>query len=186
MRFPPIMRNLKRGPQVVLPKDFGVVVAFTGVGRRSVVVDAGAGSGFLAVALGNVAKKVITYERRKEFAELAERNIKRSGLRNVKLKRKDVFKGIDEREVDLVTLDLADAEKAVKHAKKALREGGYVVGFLPNMEQVKSFVKELERNNFSEIFTLECITREILVREQGMRPENTGLMHTVYLTFGRK
>jgi len=28
--------------------------------------------------------------------------------------------------------------------------------------------------------------REILVREAGVRPENMGLMHTVYLTFGRK
>lgn len=180
------MRKLKRGPQVVLPKDFGLVVAFTGVGRRSIVVDAGAGSGFLAIALGNIAKKVIAYERREEFAELAERNIKASGLRNVRVKRKDVFGGIDERGVDLVTLDLAEADKAVKHARDALKEGGHVVGFLPHMEQVKSFVRELEKNGFSEIFTVECITREILVRESGVRPENTGLMHTVYLTFGRK
>jgi tRNA (adenine57-N1/adenine58-N1)-methyltransferase len=186
LRFPPIMRNLKRGPQVVLPKDFGMVVAFTGIGRKSTVVDAGAGSGFLAIALGNIAKSVVTYERREEFAKLAERNIKASGLRNVKIKRKDVFKGISERDVDLVTLDLADSEKVVKHAKKALKEGGYVVGFLPNMEQVKEFVKELERDKFSEVFTMECIMREILVREAGVRPENMGLMHTVYLSFGRK
>jgi tRNA (adenine57-N1/adenine58-N1)-methyltransferase len=72
------MRNLKRGPQVVLPKDFGMVAAFTGIGKKSVVVDAGAGSGFLAVALGNIAKSVVTYERREEFAKLAERNIKAS------------------------------------------------------------------------------------------------------------
>ncbi|MCX6775356.1 MAG: methyltransferase domain-containing protein [Candidatus Micrarchaeota archaeon] len=186
MRFPPIMRNLKRGPQVVLPKDFGMVAAFTGIGKKSVVVDAGTGSGFLAIALGNIAKNVVTYERREEFAKLAERNIKASGLRNVKIKRKDIFKGISERDLDLVTLDFADSEKVVKHAKKALKEGGYVVGFLPNMEQVRDFVRELEKNKFSEVFTMECITREILVRETGMRPENMGLMHTVYLTFGRK
>lgn len=186
MRFPPIMRNLKRGPQVVLPKDFGMVAAFTGIGKKSTVVDAGTGSGFLAIALGNIAKSVVTYEWREEFAKLAERNIKASGLRNVKIKRKDVFKGISERDVDLVTLDLADSEKAIRYAKRALKDGGYAVGFLPNMEQVKEFVRELEKNKFSEVFTMECITREILVREQGVRPENMGLMHTVYLTFGRK
>ena len=186
MRFPDLLRGLKRGPQVVLPKDFGLVVAFTGVGRDSLIVDAGAGSGFLAISLANIAKKVVSYEWREEFASIAEKNIARTGLKNIEIRKKDVFKGISERNVDLVTLDLADADKVVKNAKRALKKGGYVVGFLPNVEQVKKFVKELEKNKFVEIFTIESIVREILVRKEGVRPETKGLLHTVYLTFARK
>ena len=44
-RLPPILKKLKRGPQVLLPKDLGMIVAYGGMSKESVVVDAGAGSG---------------------------------------------------------------------------------------------------------------------------------------------
>ena len=72
MHFPEILKKCKRGPQVILPKDRGVILAYSGVGKNSVVVDAGAGSGWLAISLANVAKKVTSYEWREEFAELAD------------------------------------------------------------------------------------------------------------------
>ncbi len=186
MRFNPLLRKLKRGPQVVLPKDIGMILAFTGVGKTSKVVDAGAGSAWLAISLGNVAKSVVTYERREEFAELARKNVERAGLKNVKVKVADVFDGISEKNLDLITLDLAESDKAVLHAFKALRTGGYLVGYLPHSEQVSRFVRECETVGFGEVFTIECIVREMLVREQGFRPENVGLMHTAYLVFARK
>jgi len=187
MHFPDILRRLKRGPQVMLPKDIGLILAFTGVGRKSLVVDAGAGSGWLAVALGNVAKKVVAYERREDFAQLAEDNVKRSGLqRYVKIKRKDIFEGIEEKELDLVTLDMADSEKVLVHAYAALKVGGMVVGYLPHAEQVQRFVKAAREAGFKDDFTLECIIREMLVREQGFRPDTTGLWHTAYLVFAKK
>ncbi len=185
--FPENLRKLKRGPQVMLPKDIGMVLAFTGVGKKSTCIDAGAGSGWLAVALGNVAKKVVSYERREDFALLAEENVKRAGLaRYVKIKRKDIFEGIEEEEVDLVTLDMADSEKVVPHARKALKEGGYVVGYLPHAEQVQRFVKALNEEKFRDVFCIECIVREMLAREAGFRPDNMGLMHTAYLVFAKK
>ena len=186
MRFNPLLRKLKRGPQVVLPKDIGMILAFTGVGKTSKVVDAGAGSAWLSISLGNVAKSVVTYERREEFAELARKNVERAGLKNVKVKVADVFDGISEKNLDLITLDLAESDKAVLHAFKALRTGGYLVGYLPHSEQVSRFVRECETVGFGEVFTIECIVREMLVREQGFRPENVGLMHTAYLVFARK
>ena len=187
IRFPELFRKLKRGPQVTLPKDIGMILAFTGVGRDSICVDAGAGSGWLAVALGNIAKKVTSYEWREDFATLAEENVKRAGLsRRVKIKRKSIFDGIEEKDVDLVTLDLAGSDKAVGHAYKALKEGGYVVGYLPHAEQVQRFAKAAREAGFKDDFTIECIVREMLVREAGFRPDNMGLMHTAYLVFAKK
>jgi len=185
-RLSPFVRRLGRGPQVILPKDFGMIVAFTGIGRESVCVDAGSGSGWLACMLGNICRRVVSYEWRREFVKVAESNVKRAGLGNVEIRMKNVFEGIDEKEVDLVVLDLADSEKAVGHAYAALKNSGFLVGYLPHAEQVQRFVKACKEAGFAEIFTLECIVREMLAREQGFRPGTKGLWHTGYLTFARK
>ncbi|MBS3068934.1 methyltransferase domain-containing protein [Candidatus Micrarchaeota archaeon] len=186
MLFSPFLSKLKRGPQVVLPKDIGMVLAYSGVGKESECVDAGCGSGWLAISLANVAKKITSYEVREEFAQLAEKNAKRAGVSNLEVKRKNVLEGIDEKEVDLVTLDLASSDMAVAHACAALKKGGMLVGYLPHVEQVQKFVQACKAAGFSEVSTIESIVREYLVREAGMRPENTGLTHTAYLVFAKK
>ena len=185
--FPELLRKCKRGPQVVLPKDIGVILAYSGVGKNSTVVDAGTGSGWLAVSLANIAKRVVSYEWREEFAELAEKNAKRAGVEgSLEIKRKNVLEGIDEKEVDLVTLDLADSDKAVIHAHTALRAGGMLFGYLPHVEQARKFFEACTAAGFADVQMLETINRSYLVREAGVRPENTGLTHTAYLVFATK
>jgi len=187
MHFPEILKKCKRGPQVILPKDIGVILAYSGVGKNSVVVDAGAGSGWLAISLANIAKKVTSYEWRPEFADMAEKNAKRAGVsETLEIKRKSVFEGIDEREVDLVTLDLAESDKVVPHAQIALRAGGMIFGYLPHVEQARRFFEACEASGFVDIHMTECIMRDYLVRAAGVRPENTGLTHTAYLVFATK
>lgn len=179
-------RRLKRGPQVILPKDIGMIIAFTGVDKNSVCVDAGTGSGWLAVALARIAKSVTSYDIREEFLKIAEKNREIEGLDNLTLKKGDITKKIDEKEVDLVTIDMPNAEKALKNARKALKEGGYIAGYLPHTEQVGKFVDVLNKLKFNETVTLEVIVRDILVREQGIRPSTKGVWHTAYLVFSRK
>ena len=187
VHFPEILKKCKRGPQVILPKDIGMILAYSGIGKNSVVVDAGAGSGWLAVSLANVAKKVTAYEWREEFAELAEKNAKRAGVEgSLTIKRANVLEGIDEREVDLVTLDLADSDKAVAHAHAALRAGGMIFGYLPHVEQSRRFFEACTDAGFESPQMMEVIVRDYLVRESGVRPENTGLTHTAYLVFATK
>ena len=187
MHFPEILKKCKRGPQVVLPKDIGIILAYSGIGKNSVVVDAGAGSGWLAVSLANVAKKVTSYEWREEFAELAEKNAKRAGVSDsLEIKRKNILEGIDETEVDLVTLDMADSDKAVPLAHKALRKGGMVFGYLPHIEQARRFFEACTAAGFEQPQMTEVMVRDYLVRESGVRPENTGLTHTAYIVFGTK
>jgi tRNA (adenine57-N1/adenine58-N1)-methyltransferase len=184
--YPAIYRKMKRGPQVILPKDIGIIIAYTGIGKESVCVDAGTGSGWLATALARVCKEVYSYDVREDFLKIAEKNIEITGQHNIFLKKGDVFKKIDEKDVDLVTLDMPNSEKALKNARSALKDGGYVVGYLPNMEQVKTFVAKLESLGFVDIYTVEVILRDILVRKEGVRPSTKGIWHTAYLTFARK
>ena len=185
--WPAQASKLKRGPAVILPKDAGLIIALSGIGKSSKVLDAGAGSGWLAVQLARVAARVISYEVREEFAKIAQYNAKKAELGNVEIRIRDVLKeGFDEQDADLVCLDLADSDKMAGHASSSLREGGCVVGYLPHAEQLKAFVQAGERAGFSQWYCCECNVREILVRAHGVRPANVGLMHTAYLAFGRK
>jgi len=185
-RFPPLLQKLKRGPQVILPKDLGAIVAFSGICKESIVVDAGAGSGFSTVFLASIAKKVYSFENREEFFKFASKNIKRSGLNNISLNFESVFEGISkiEEKIDVINLDLPNPEK-IFDSKFNLSDEGCIVSYLPHTEQVSQFVKSAIEHGF-ETFTIEVLVREIISREKGTRPQNTGLTHTAYLTFARK
>lgn len=186
MFIPEAYRRLKRGPQVILPKDIGVIMAYTGVNKNSTCVDAGTGSGWLAVSLARVSKHVTSYDVREDFMKIAEKNVRNENLDNLTLKLGDVTKKIDEKDVDLVTLDFAGSDKAVRNAYKALKINGCICGYLPHMEQVKSFVLKLEKLNFRNVIVLEIIARDMLVRKEGMRPSTKGVWHTAYLAFAQK
>lgn len=179
-------KRLKRGPQVILPKDIGIIITYTGVGKNSVCVDAGTGSGWLAVTLAKICKEVTSYEIREDFMKIAERNREIEGLENLTFKNSDITKGISEKDVDLVTLDFPDSDGALKAAYKALKVDGHVVGYLPHMEQVKKFVETMEKLKFRNTLVLEVTIRDMLVRKEGMRPSTKGVWHTAYLAFGRK
>ncbi|MCI0503723.1 methyltransferase domain-containing protein [Candidatus Micrarchaeota archaeon] len=186
--FPPLLRKLKRGgPAVTLPKDAGMVIAYSGLGKDSRVIELGSGSGFMTVQMANIAKEVVSYEKREEFWKLAEDNVKRAGLTNVTFKHRDVLEGIDEQDgsFDLVFCDIAEAEKAAEMAQKALRKGGYIAAHCLQSEQAKR-LHLAALPLFSEVFTAESIMREYEVREFGFRPANFGLLHTAYMVFARK
>jgi tRNA (adenine57-N1/adenine58-N1)-methyltransferase len=180
-------KGIERLPQIIMPKDLGIILAYTGIGKNSLIVDAGTGSGYAAIFFANyvIDGKVVTYEIDRRFTKIAKENIKLSGLKNIRLKQKDVTKGIDEKNVDLVNLDMKNAEKVVEHAYKALKPGGWLVVYSPNIEQVIKVQKEIKKLNFCEIKTIENIVREWKV-EKHTRPKTLGIMHTGFLTFARK
>ncbi|MGC8648674.1 MAG: tRNA (adenine-N1)-methyltransferase [Candidatus Micrarchaeia archaeon] len=186
MFIPTHYRRLKRGPQVILPKDIGAIIAYTNVNKNSICVDAGTGSGWLAVSLAKIAKQVISYDIREEFTKIAEKNKQIENLNNLTLKKGDVTKKISERDVDLVVLDMPNSDKAIRNAYKALKIGGFIAGYLPHTEQLNKFVKRMEKVGFKNIYSIELIERDMLVREQGTRPSTKGVWHTAYLSFGEK
>jgi len=179
-------KRLKRGPQVILPKDIGFIIAYTGIGKNSFCVDAGTGSGWLAVSLARICRRVVSYDIRPEFLKIAEKNKVMEDLENLELKNQDFTKSVKERGADLVTLDMPNSEKALRNAYKVLKPEGYVVGYLPHMEQVKKFVKKLNSIGFINAMAYEIIVRDMLVREEGMRPSTKGVWHTAYLVFAEK
>ncbi len=184
--FMDLFQNLRKGPQTIKAKDIGLILAKTGVNGECTVVDAGGGAGALTVALANVCKHVVTYEINPEHYDIVAKNIALCGMKNVTLKQENVYDGIAEKEVDLITLDLPEPWKVVEHAEKALRQGGFIVVYLPNMTQVKSFIDATKRTSISVLETIEVLERKWKIEERVMRPEHEMLGHTAFLVFCRK
>ncbi|MFA5050192.1 MAG: methyltransferase domain-containing protein [Candidatus Micrarchaeia archaeon] len=183
----PNLKKLKRGPAVTLPKDAGTIIAYTGIGKNSKILELGSGSGFLTAQFANIAKEVVSYEKREEFLKVAQSNMKKLGFENVVFKYKDVLEEIDEEEnsFDLVFCDIAEAEQIAEKSYLLLKKGGFLSAHCLNIEQAKLLVLEC-RKFFEEVILLENITREYDVREFGTRPKHLGIMHTAYLVFARK
>ena len=189
--FPPSFIDsygrIKRAPQIIPRKDIAAIVAETGVGKGSVVVDAGTGSGALALFLGNIAKKVVTYEIREDFAKVAAENVAAMGMKNVVLKKKDIYNGIDEKDVDIVTLDLPEPWKAIEPAAKALKIGGFIVSYSPTVPQVSDFIAAVAKNkSLLPVKTIEIIEREWEFNDRVVRPLSQQIGHSGFLTFVRK
>lgn len=184
------LQKMRRIPQIMLPKDAAQIVAYTGLGPGDNVVDAGAGSGALAIFLGNIVRpdgRVVSYEIREDFARVAEHNVKLAGLENVvTVKLKDIYQGIEESDLDLVTLDLPQPERVLAHAEKALKPGGHLAIFSPCIEHVQRVYAELPKHEFVNHLTIECIVREFEVKPGATRPKTRMIAHTGYLTFARK
>jgi len=180
-------KKIKRAPQIITRKDAATIIAETGINKDSKVVDAGAGSGALASLLANICKEVTTYEIREDFTKIAEQNKEFLGLKNLKIKNKDVYSGIDEKNIDLVTLDLPEPWKAVDSAKKALKTGGFLVSYSPTIPQVMDFISKISKEkSLQHIKTIELIQREWEIEERKVRPKTTQTVHTGFLSFCRK
>ena len=184
--FLDIYRRMKRSAQIIPLKDVSAVVAETGINSKSVVLDAGSGSGALCCFLANIVKRVYTYEIRDDFADIVRKNIEILGLRNVVLKKKDIYLGIDEQNLDLVALDLPEPWKVIPHAA-ALKHGGYLVSYSPSIPQVSDFV-EAARSAGGLIYlrTIEVIQREWEFEQRKIRPKSQPIGHSGFLSFCRR
>jgi len=180
------LKKAKRGPQIIMPKDSGLIISITGCSPGWKVVDAGTGSGFLTLFLGNLGCKVYSYEKNKKFFEIAKSNLEKSELKNVIIKNSDITKGIKEKDVDMVTLDMKNPEKVVKHAFRALKHGGWIAVYSMHIEEVKKVFNEIKKYNFTDLRIIESIQREWQSVKQFTRPKNYMLAHTGFLTFARR
>jgi tRNA (adenine57-N1/adenine58-N1)-methyltransferase len=181
-----ILKKLKRGPQVILPKDAAMILAYTGIKQNSRVLEGGTGNAFLTIFLCWYLKpcKIFTYENDERFYKIAKENIEKSGLREfIELKFED-FENFEEKDIDLAVLDLKNSEKYVKKVYEALKNGAWLVIYTPNVEGLIRNFEEVKKYNFTEIKVIENIVREWNLEK--LRPKSKGLMHTGFMIFARK
>nr|WP_282730824.1 tRNA (adenine-N1)-methyltransferase [Methanobacterium alcaliphilum] len=180
---------MERKCSILLPKDIGIVIAYTGLGCGDKVVDAGTGAGAIALHFANVVGKegeVHSYEIREDFTKIAQKNVKQFGFDNITIKNQDIKEGIDEEEVDLIFLDLPKPYEMMESVFDALKSGGWLAVYAPYIEQVQILNRIAKKIGFNEINTIECILREMEVKSKGTRPKTRMVGHTGYLSFARK
>ncbi|MBS3140929.1 methyltransferase domain-containing protein [Candidatus Woesearchaeota archaeon] len=181
------LEKIKRGPAIIQKKDIGIILSYTSIDKDSIVLDAGSGSGVLSANLARFVKKVYSYEKNKEFYEIAKENFSFLKIKNIEIKNNDIYEGIKESNLDLITLDLPEPERVLQHAEKALKQGSYLVAYLPNITQVITFTNEVKNHHsFSIEKILENIERAWKIEPGIARPEHQGLMHTAFLVVLRK
>lgn len=181
--FSDLFNKIKRGPAIILEKDVGYIIAKTGINPESKILDAGAGCGVLSARLARISKNVTAYENNKEFLEIAKNNFEFLDVK-VKLKEKDIYEGIEEKDLDLITLDLLEPWKVIPHAK-VLKSGGYLVVYVPSITQVSKFVESLDKDFILEE-VIELVKRDWYVEGLKVRPKSRMIGHTGFLVFARK
>jgi tRNA (adenine57-N1/adenine58-N1)-methyltransferase catalytic subunit len=172
----------KRSGAPMLPKDIGLVIAYTGMNHNDDVLDAGTGSGIAAIYFGGVARCVKTYEIRTEFSALAKKNITDAKLANVETTAADFLSASGL--FDVVHLDMQILPEHVCHAHTLIRPGGYLACYTPFLEQM-AIVVDTATGLFSEVHTHELIEREMTRSKRGTRP-STSVCHSGYVTIARK
>ena len=183
--FIDLLAKMKRGPQIMIPKDVGLIFSRTNIDKDSIVVEAGTGSGASAMHLARFVKKVISYERREEFHQVAKENVEFFEAKNVTLKLADIENGIEEKNVDLILLDLAEPWKVIEQSYNALKQGRYLAIYLPNITQMLHFVQKAQEKFYIE-YVGEVLEREWHIEEKRVRPQSSMIAHTAFLCFARK
>ena len=184
--FSDLWENLNRGPQIVQSKDIGLIITKTGVNKDSIVVDAGAGTGSLALSLANVCKKVTCYETNENHLKISQKNKEMFDMKNLEIKKGDVAEELTENNLDLITLDLPEPWKVIEKAERALKLGAYLVVYLPNILQMKQFTDATRRTQIKVIETVELIERPWKFEERIARPETAPMAHTGLICFCRR
>ena len=178
------VNKIKRGPAVTHLKDIGSIIVYTGIDKKSVCVDAGSGCGLLSAFLGKICKKVYSYEKRRDFYDIAKRNLDFLDVKNVILKNEDII-NLKEKNIDLITLDLSNPWEYLDVCYNSLKSGGFLVCYLPNITQVSEVVSNIKKNYVVERVS-EVLERNWIFDDKKMRPENQMLGHTAFLVFLRK
>ncbi len=185
--------HMKRGATIVYPKDAAQIVHAADVFPGARVVEAGAGSGALSIALLRAVGDdglVSSYELREEFARVARRNVERffDGEHPAwRLTVGDVAAVCDDSAVDRVVLDLLAPWEVLGVASRVLVPGGVLCAYVATTTQLSRTVEALRSHGgFAEPAAWESFVREWHLEGLAVRPTHRMQAHTGFLLTSRR
>jgi len=187
-----ITLRMRRIATVMYPKDLGALLVYADIFPTAKVLEAGAGSGATTMTLLRAvgeSGQVISYDTREDMLDQALTNVRLStfDIANLHFRKKDIYEGIDDSELDRVVLDLAEPWRVVPHASGALVPGGILFSFLPTILQVHDLTNALRsQGTFNLIETFEIMIRPWSVGSRSVRPSHRTTGHTGFITTARK
>jgi tRNA (adenine57-N1/adenine58-N1)-methyltransferase len=191
--------SMPRGAAVVYPKDAAQVVALADVFPGARVVEAGVGSGSLTCSLLRAVGpygRVLSWERREEFADVARRNVARffgapGGRQHPAwdLRIGDLAEdlGPSGERADRVVLDMLAPWECVDAVAEALVPGGIVCVYVATTTQLSRVVETLRvHGGFTEPRAWETLVRDWHVEGLAVRPGHSMVGHTAFLVTARR
>lgn len=184
--------SMPRGATVVYPKDSSAIVGYADIFPGATVLEAGAGSGALSCALLRAigpAGRLVSYERRPEFAAVARSNVERffgGAMPNWDLRDGDLA-GVVDLEVDRLVLDMLAPWEVIEVAATVLVPGGVLCGYVATTTQLSRTVEALRAaGGWTEPAAWESFVRGWHVEGLAVRPEHRMIGHTGFLLTARR
>lgn len=185
-----ILNDLPRSTQILYPKDIGFIVVQMGVAPGQKVIEAGTGSGAMTTALATFVGetgKVISYEQKLDFQNLAKKNLEKLGLASrVDFKLRDIADGFDETDADAFFLDVQNPYDYIEQVRNALKPGGFFCMLVPTFNQVEKVLNVLRKTQFAFVEVCELLLRYYKTNPSRIRPADRMVAHTGFLIFARK
>lgn len=189
--------SMPRGANIIYPKDSALIVTMGDIFPGAKVVEAGVGSGGLSMyllrAIGDQGS-LDSFERRPEFAEIAEANVVTQlgrkpknwniHIGDLQIELPKVVKSGD---ADRVVLDMLAPWECVDETAAALVPGGLVVGYVATVTQLSRFTEALrDSGHFAEPEAFETLFRTWHLQGLAVRPDHRMIGHTGFLVTARR
>ena len=182
--------KMKRGAQVIYPKDLAPMLFIADIGPGHRVLESGVGSGALSLALLRAGAEVVGYEIRGDFARRAQKNVREflgpEATARYRVEERDCYEGIDLMDLDRVALDLPEPWQVAPHAAECLRPGGILVAYTPSVIQAKRLRESLDRGPWALAATVEVLHRGWHIAGDAVRPDHRMVAHTGFVTHARR
>lgn len=184
------MMKVNRRTNIMYPKDVAYLVARLGIGAGDRVVELGAGSGAMTMALAHAVRpggRVYSYDRREDFLELAASNCAKAGVGEDEVEFRLRVAGENlEANIDAVMCDIPEPWEEMGAAFDALEGSGRFAAATPTFNQAERVAACLAGGGFAMVQSTEILVREILARPGRTRPAHRMVGHTQILTTGVK
>jgi len=184
--------KMGRGATVSYPKDAGAILVWADIGPGQTVLEAGTGSGGLAMVLARAVipgGRVVSCERREDHLTHAAGLIERyygEIPRHLDLRLGSVEDLIEEVRPDRIVLDLPEPWHSVEAAAEHMADGGIFCCYLPTVPQVQAVRDAIAATgSFTEVLTFEIMLREWAVEGRSVRPSHRMIGHTGFITVAR-
>ena len=185
--------SMPRGAAVIYPKDAAQILMGADVFPGARVLEAGAGSGALTCSLLRAigpSGRLISYERRADFANLARRNVESffgASPPSWELRVGDLVGSLTGEPLDRVILDMLAPWDCVTALAEVLVPGGVFCAYVTTTTQLAQTVETLRvHTGFSEPEATESMVRAWHVEGLAVRPRHNMVGHTGFVITARR
>lgn len=197
LAFRPILNEfmvtMPREAAVIYPKDAAQILMWTDIFPGARVLEAGVGSGALTLALLRAIGpdgRLMSYERREEFAQVAARNVETflgarpSGWR---LTVGDLVDSITDDEIDRAILDMLAPWECIDVVAERMVPGAILCCYVATTTQLGRVADTLRAHGgFTEPVMTETTVRDWHAEGLAIRPGHATASHTGFLLTSKR